>query len=84
MRGKIVVDLSTLQENVNYVKSKCDCKIIGVVKDDAYGHGSLEIVKSIENIDVFAVATFDEAYEIRKNFADKKLLILGHLYDILI
>ena len=42
------VDLSKLEENLNYLKSKLkpQTKIIAVVKAYAYGHGDLEVPKN--------------------------------------
>ena len=50
------VDLSKLEENLNYLKSKLkpQTKIIAVVKAYAYGHGDLEVSKT-EQLNVFAL-----------------------------
>jgi len=54
---------------------------IGVVKADCYGHGDMKIIKSIieGGCNYLAVATLDEAIEVRKEFNDIPILCLGHI-----
>lgn len=54
----------------------------GVVKADAYGHG-IEIVKTLidAGINYLAVATLDEALEIRENFKEIPILCLGFIEE---
>ena len=60
------MDLSKLEENLNYLKSKLkpQTKIIAVVKAYAYGHGDLEVSKKLEKLNVFAlwVSDFENPY----------------------
>jgi len=57
-----------------------DRKICAVVKADSYGMGSLELSKMyIENgVDMLAVAVLDEALELREQFKDIGILVLGY------
>ena len=50
-----------------------------VIKADGYGHGALKIAKSLVclGVDYFAVATIDEALELREGGIDIPILILG-------
>ena len=62
---------------------------MAVVKADAYGHGSIRVASYIEDkIDYFAVASIDEAIELRNGGIKKPILILSYtspvLYDELI
>jgi len=54
-------------------------KFLGVVKADAYGHGAPAIARKLEELgaDFFAVATLDEAMELRQNGISRPILILG-------
>lgn len=76
-------DLSVILNNARVIRESVgkDTKIISVVKADAYGHGSASIAKMLSKnalADGFAVATLNEALEIRKACADKAVIILGY------
>ena len=57
-----------------------DCRFLGVVKADAYGHGALETALLLEGAgaDYLAVACLDEALALRAGGVELPLLILGH------
>lgn len=57
---------------------KEDTDICVVVKADAYGHGAIPVAKVLyPYVDTYAVATIQEALELRKAGIDKPILILG-------
>ncbi|MGN0435114.1 MAG: alanine racemase [Wujia sp.] len=75
------IDMDNLRYNIMTMKSlvKEDMKILVVIKADAYGHGSVEIAKRIDDLsDYYGVATIDEAVELRKAGVDKPILIIGY------
>lgn len=54
---------------------------MSVVKADAYGHGSVQVAKRLEDAslsDYFAVATVNEGLRIRKAGIKKEILVLGY------
>ena len=55
-------------------------KFLGVVKADAYGHGSVRIAEKLQELgaDYLAVSSIDEAMELRFNGITMPILILGH------
>ncbi|MBR0366586.1 MAG: alanine racemase [Clostridia bacterium] len=75
------IDLDALAYNMRGIRriTKPDAKIMAVVKADAYGHGVCECANTLlENgADRFAVATLDEATELRRRFKAVPILILG-------
>ena len=84
-RGYIEVDLGAIVSNVCNIKEKLapGARIVGVIKTDAYGHGSVPIALELERLDFmwgFAVATAEEAYELRQAGIRKPLLILGYTF----
>lgn len=84
-RGYIEVDLGAIVSNVCNMREKLapGTRIAGVIKTDAYGHGSVPIALELEKLDFmwgFAVATADEAYELRLAGIRKPLLILGYTF----
>lgn len=53
-------------------------KALAVVKADGYGHGDIAVAKAVyDKVYGYAVATLDEAVNLRENGIDKPILILG-------
>lgn len=84
MRVSAKVDLDAILENIKEIKDRCrDQKIYAVLKADGYGHGGLEIAKELETCEYiygYAVATAEEAFELRDNQLQKPILILGYTF----
>lgn len=76
------INLDNLAHNMREVKRvvKKGTLITAVIKADGYGHGAVQIGKTLlENgADRFAVATLSEAMQLRKNYKDIPILILGY------
>lgn len=75
------VKISAISWNYDEMRKKMpkDCKLMGMVKADAYGHGAVAIARFLEIIhcDYLAVAAIDEAKELRKAGNRLPILILG-------
>ncbi len=79
-RAWVEISLSALLHNLEEIKKVTTpgCKIVYVIKADAYGCGAKKVCGLVENkIDMFAVATADEALELRDCGMTKPILILG-------
>lgn len=78
----VEIDCDKIVHNVNEIKRHIGAQtnIIGVIKGDAYGHGSVEIARVLieEGVPYLAVATIDEGIELRENQIDVPILILGY------
>lgn len=78
----IEIDLSKLEKNVKMIKEMVGGKVVltAVIKANGYGHGALQIAKPImeAGADYLAVATLTEALELRGQYADYPILIMGH------
>lgn len=76
------IDLDALIHNYRTLRKKIGegVKFLGVVKADAYGHGSVTVAKTLEEegADYLAVSSIDEAMELRVNGIKMPILILGH------
>lgn len=81
-----IIDLDAIAYNMTNIKSKVgkEIGIIGIIKADAYGHGSVEISKVIlENgADWLAVAVVDEGINLRKNGIAAPILLLGYTPEL--
>ena len=81
-----VVDFNALDQNVRAMEEKLpqDVGIMAVIKTNAYGHGARAIAKYLEDnnrISGYAVATAEEALELRKAGIQKMILILGYVFE---
>ena len=75
------VDLNALVDNLNYYRNKLkpETKIVCMVKASAYGAGSFEIAKTLEDqrVDYLAVAVADEGAELRKAGINSSIIIMN-------
>lgn len=76
------IDLDALRHNLKEIRKqiKDTTRILAVIKADAYGHGAVGIVKELIQCGVadFAVASVNEAVQLRQADVDGNLLILGY------
>lgn len=81
-RAYLEIDLNNLEHNVKVLKGAMPqkCKLMAVVKAEAYGHGIYEIATHLGKIGVkaFAVATIDEGIKLRQYGVSGEILILGY------
>ena len=79
------ISYNRLEHNLDLIKKLSNSKkIICMVKDDAYGIGSVNISKYLEqdeNITAFAVASIKEANELRQSGIKKNIIIISHIFD---
>lgn len=77
------IDLKRYLQNLIYIKDKAKSDVIAILKADGYGHGAVALAKFLFTnnfTDIFAVATIEEALELRKILKDRvKIIILGYV-----
>ncbi len=78
----VEVNLDAISHNINQIKGlveKKGSKLLAVVKDNAYGHGAIEIANLAHKIPVhkLGVATVAEAIELRQAGISLPILVLG-------
>jgi len=79
------VNLDAIAENVKRMKANLAPRtgMYGVVKADAYGHGSVQVARKLAPFTFmrgFAVATPEEAHELRLGGITKPILVLGYSF----
>ena len=75
----VTVDLDIILQNFNAVCEKAGTDVMAVVKADAYGHGAIEVARTLEErCAFFGVSSVQEGLELRKAGIQKPILILGH------
>ena len=78
---RAVIHLDNLRNNLSAIRNRVGggVRICLAVKADAYGHGAVMVSKTAisAGVDVLAVATADEAFELRSGGIAAPLLVLG-------
>ncbi len=81
---RIEVNLDNLEYNIKNLRDRVgQTAIAAVVKADAYGHGIIECAKTMidSGVDYLAVATLSEALQIRNNYKEYPVFVMGYTSD---
>jgi alanine racemase len=79
-RSEITIDLGALRRNARRLRQALGpAELWAVVKADAYGHGAIDVAGAVldEGATMLCVATLPEALELRGEFPDSRLLVMG-------
>ena len=76
------ISLDNLNHNYHALREKLtsECRFLGVVKADAYGHGAVPVSRHLKELgaEFLAVSNFEEAAQLRCNGIRGPILILGY------
>lgn len=79
-RVYVLVNLDALRHNIKLIRDRVNTKVMFVIKANAYGHGAVEAARAASGIaDFFAVATVDEAVDLRRAGIKEPILVLGYV-----
>jgi len=75
------IDLGAISHNLREIESRVEpngAKVLAVVKDNAYGHGAVEVARTAAGVPVhmLGVATVEEAVELRQAGIHLPILVL--------
>ncbi len=75
---EVVIDRQALKHNLAVVRRLIPDKtrILAVVKADAYGHGAVEVARTLSTADGFAVVTTAEANALRESGDQRPILVM--------
>lgn len=77
------VDLAAIRDNLRTLREHVapGVKILGVVKANAYGHGAVEVARTLAaaGIDMLGVALVEEGMELRSEGVEAPILVMGLL-----
>ena len=77
----VEINIGNLEHNIKEIRKNVPekTKILGVVKADAYGHGSVMLAPTIlaSGIDMLGVASIDEGVDLRNANINCEILVLG-------
>ena len=78
----IEVDAGALRNNLTCLRARLTpaCRVMAVVKANAYGHGAVQVATTLAaaGVDYFAVAALGEALELRAAGITLPVLVLGY------
>jgi len=76
------ISMDNLSHNYHLLRSRIpsDCRFLGVVKADAYGHGAVPVSRQLVDLgaDYLAVSNMEEAVQLRRSYIRLPILILGY------
>jgi alanine racemase len=79
-RNRVIIDLAALVHNFKELKGVISpgTRIMGIVKSDAYGHGSIPVSRALvkQGVDRLGVAHLHEALELRQKGIGSAVVIL--------
>ncbi len=78
-RNVLYVDLGAILQNLVYLENLSGSRAIPVIKADGYGLGAVPIARFLESkgYSLFAVASYEEAMEVRDSGVTGEILILS-------
>lgn len=79
--AQATINQQHLKHNVSVFKAMHPGPLVAVVKADAYGHGIEHVVPALGDVDAFAVATIDEAMQLRKLCQDQRIILLEGVFN---
>lgn len=76
--SRYVIDVKKLDENIETIKKKAGCEIIGVVKGNGYGFGisELALILARHNINKFAVTEIEDISTLRSVLESQDILVM--------
>jgi alanine racemase len=82
---RILIDLGAIEHNYFKIREKLpsETKVLAVVKADAYGHGAVEVSKTLEALkcDMLGVALCEEGIELRNAGICLPIVVLSGVYS---
>jgi alanine racemase len=79
------INLAALAHNLSCITRYLSpgCKVMAIVKANAYGHGAIETAQALvhQGVERFAVASLDEGIALRQAGLSASIVVLGALFD---
>ncbi|MBY6188963.1 alanine racemase [Microbulbifer agarilyticus] len=77
-----IINLDAILSNYRYAKTLAGGAVVAVIKANGYGHGLTNVGKFLTpHVDALAVATLEEAVELRAANVTTRLLVLEGVFD---
>ncbi len=77
------IDLQALQHNFRLVREAAPgARVLAVVKANAYGHGAVAVARALRAADAFALASVEEAVQLREAGITAPLVLLEGVFGV--
>jgi len=81
--AEAVIDLTALSANLEQVRRHVPgSHIAAVIKANGYGHGMLRVARALQQVDAFAVASIDEALDLRLAGIERPIVLLEGFFSV--
>ncbi len=75
------IDLQALQHNFDLARqAAADSRLLAVIKANAYGHGAVPVARALQQADAFALASVEEAVQLRDAGIGTPLVLLEGVF----
>jgi alanine racemase len=79
---RAVIDTAALRHNLSRVREYAPgCRVLAVIKANAYGHGLVTVAEALAAADAFAVARVEEAIALREGGCASRIVLLEGVRD---
>jgi alanine racemase len=76
------IDLGALQHNYELARRVApQSRLMAVIKANAYGHGAVRVAHALPEADAFALASVEEAVQLREAGVSRSLVLLEGVFD---
>ncbi len=76
------IDLNAFHHNLQVVRRAAPhSRVVAVIKANGYGHGIIRSANALSDADAFAVASIDEAIQLRDAGIKQRIVLLGGMFD---
>ncbi len=76
------IDLQALQHNFQLARQTApNSQVMAVIKANAYGHGAVPVARALHAADAFALASVEEAAQLREAGISQPLVLLEGVFD---
>ena len=77
------IDRQALRHNLDIIRQRApNSRVMAVVKANAYGHGLQAVLPALETADGLAVASMEEAFQLRQLGWNKVILLLEGIFEV--
>ncbi len=75
------IDLQALRHNFHLAReAAAGARVMAVIKANAYGHGAVPVARALPQADAFALASVEEAVQLREAGIDTPLVVLAGVF----
>jgi len=75
--ARVIFNPAAVRGNLEIVKARAPgCRVLAIVKADAYGHGLIRVARALRAADAFGVASIEEAVRLREAGVEQAIVLL--------